>query len=133
LSKGGRLPTTAYRDQHLARLFAESEWSQEDLAAHLAKKWGKEVSQEWVSKHLRLGRFLAFINTSGIENEWQVPPNFTEREFRRYWEATEAGGNFRGLKARTEGAAVWGVRLDAGADCAAGHVNALVTTHQAFT
>src|SRR5262249_23371264 len=54
-----------YRDQNMARLFLESGWSQEELAAHLGKRWGKEVSRPWVTCHLRFGRFLAFFVTSG--------------------------------------------------------------------
>ena len=98
-----------YRDQHMARLFVDSGWSQEELAAHLAKRWGKEVTQQWVSYHLRFGRFLSFFTTSGCEDEapgarFNLPPNLTERAFRRLWDATEAGGNYSGHKANTEAA-----------------------------
>lgn len=98
-----------YRDQELARLFLESGWSQEQLAVHLAKTWGKEVSPDWVAKRLRFGRFLSFFNTSGIEEEapgasFKLPANLTERAFRTFWEATEAGGNYSGHKASTEAA-----------------------------
>ena len=93
-----------YRDQHLARLFVASEWSQEELAEHLGKRWGKSVIQQWVAQHLRFGRFLAFFTTSGSKESFQIPHNLTERGFRKLWDATEAGGDFRGHKAKTEAA-----------------------------
>ena len=34
-----------YRDQQLARLFVESEWSQEELAERLAQKWEKDNTE----------------------------------------------------------------------------------------
>lgn len=94
-----------YRDQHMAKLFVESEWSQEDLAEHLAKRWGKEVSRQWVGYHLLFGRFLLFFATSRGKDEWQMDRRLTEWTFRnRYWEGTKADGDFRGHKANTEGA-----------------------------
>src|SRR5262245_56539450 len=76
-----------YRDQAMAKLFVASEWSQGDLAANLTERWGRDVSPDWVSKHLRLGRFLSFFNTSGIESsvpgsQFCLPTNLTERAFR---------------------------------------------------
>src|SRR5262245_59793383 len=98
-----------YRDQAMARLFLESEWSQDDLAAHLAKRWGREVSRQWVSYHLRFGRFLSFFATGCGENEahgvtFRLPPNLTEGKFRELWEGTEAGGNFGGRGSYSEAA-----------------------------
>ncbi|HEY7423256.1 MAG TPA: hypothetical protein VH682_03350 [Gemmataceae bacterium] len=92
-----------YRDQKMAALFVESEWSQEELAAHLGKRWGKSVSSDWVAKHLRLGRFLSSFNTTGIKDEWKLPLNLTERAFRRFWEATKPAGDFRGHKTKRPG------------------------------
>jgi hypothetical protein len=92
------------RDQELAKLFVESEWSQEQLALYLGKRWGKEVERRWVSYHLRLGRFLLFFRTSGSE-EWKIPDSLTEHRFRRLWEETPAQGNFSGHRANTEAAA----------------------------
>ena len=98
------------RDQAMARLFLESDWSQEKLAAHLAKRWGKEVSRQWVGCHLLLGRFLAFFATAGGKEgapgaDFLFPLNLTERAFRRFWGATEPTGDFRGHKANTEASA----------------------------
>ncbi|SRR5579883_1737580 len=78
-------------------------WSQEKLAAHLAQRWGKEVTQQYVSYRLRLGRFLSFFTTSGCE-DWKIPADLTERRFRTLWEETEASGNFSGHRANTEAA-----------------------------
>jgi len=72
-----------YRDQELARLFVDSAWSQEELAERLSKKWGKNVSTDWVTKHLRLGRFLAFFHTQCMK-DFSLPRNFTEGAFRRF-------------------------------------------------
>jgi hypothetical protein len=88
----------------MARLFLESEHSQEELAEHLARRWGKSVTQQWVAYHLRLGRFLTFFTTTGCEDQFKLPPNLTERTFRKLWEATTPGGNFSGHMARTEAA-----------------------------
>lgn len=93
----------AYRDQEMGKLFDESGWSQEELAAHLSKRWDRNVSPDWAAKRLRFGRFIAFFNTTGIE-EYSLPPNLTERAFRRFWEATEPSGNWSGHKAKTEAA-----------------------------
>lgn len=92
-----------FRDQQMALLFAESERSQQELAAHLGEVWGKDVSQSWVCCHLRFGRFIRFFITTGNKDEWKLPTNLTERAFRRFWEAT-SGGNFSGHKANTEAA-----------------------------
>jgi hypothetical protein len=93
-----------YRDQQMARLFVESAWSQQELAERLAKRWGKEVSQRWVSYHLVFGRFLTFFSTSCAKDEWKIPSNLTEGAFRRFFEATTASDTFTGQRAYTEAA-----------------------------
>jgi hypothetical protein len=79
----------AKRDQAWAAFFYRSNWTQEQLA----KKEGK--GQQWISRRLLFGRFLAFtpMGVSG-ENASTLPTNLTERRFRSYWERT-AGGNER--------------------------------------
>src|SRR5262245_5664581 len=94
-----------YRDQQMAKLFIDSEHSQEELAEHLSKRWDQSVSRSWVETHLRLGRFLSFFDTSGIKDQFKLPPNLTERGFRGLWEATKGEGDFRGRRANTEAAA----------------------------
>lgn len=75
-------------EQDLARLFAKSGWTQEDLA----KVEGK--GQTWINYRLRFGRFLSFI-TNEI-NAVPPPTNLTEGRFRKYWENADAcGGNER--------------------------------------
>lgn len=93
-----------FRDQEMAKAFLASEWSQEQLAGYLAKRWDKDVSPDWVAKHLRLGRFLRFFNTTCIEKDWKIPRNLTEGAFRGFWEQTEAGGEFGGRGANTPAA-----------------------------
>jgi transcriptional regulator with XRE-family HTH domain len=75
----------AKRDQALARLFAHSNWTQEELA----KKEGK--SQSWIQYRLRFGRFLDF--TTMVVKAENVPNNLTERRFRQFWEQTDASGS----------------------------------------
>lgn len=101
-----------WREQHLARLFVDSGWSQQELADYLGKRWGKEVSRQWVGYHLLFGRFLLFFATTGGKENlpatllaFRLPANLTERGFRAYWDRTEAAGDFRGHKANTEAAA----------------------------
>jgi hypothetical protein len=72
----------AKRDQALARLFARSGWTQQELADREGK------SQDWVSLRLRFGRFLNFTTT--VVNS-ELPPNFTERRFREFWERSDKG------------------------------------------
>jgi hypothetical protein len=92
----------AYRDQQMAKLFIESDWSQEQLARHLARRWGKEVSRQWITCRLRFGRFISFFATTGSkEQPWKLPRNLTERRFRGYWERTTAQVESRGHKSQT--------------------------------
>jgi hypothetical protein len=98
-----------YRDQELAKLFVECDWSQDELADELIKLWDKEVSRQWVGQHLRFGRFISFFATSGSEDDppgahFKLPHNLTERGFRHLWDATESSGNFSGHKANTQNA-----------------------------
>src|ERR1700729_3840434 len=86
-----------FRDQQLAKLFIEADWSQ----ARIAKRMGK--SHQWVSFRLCFGRFLAFSSTSGREN-WSLPTNLTERSFRLFWEGTTSSGNFTGKLANSQAA-----------------------------
>lgn len=81
----------AYRDQKMAQLFAESEWSQEQIA----EKVGKDRS--WVTRHFCFARFLEFV-PNGHETE-KLPKNFTERKFREYWDKTERTTSSRKGKA----------------------------------
>lgn len=92
-----------YRDQEMAKAFLESEWSQEQLAEFLGKRWGKDVSRPWVECRLRFGRFIGFFDTQCIK-EWTLPTNLTEGAFRRLWESTKGDRDFRGHKANTEAA-----------------------------
>lgn len=91
-----------YRDQELAKLFIECEWSQEEIAGKLSKHWDKEVTQQWVSYRLRFGRFISFFTTSGCEEQFVLPRNLSERTFRRLWDATKTEGeNFSGHRSQT--------------------------------
>lgn len=76
----------AKADQALARLFFRSGWTQEKLAA----KEGK--SQRYISNRLCFGRFLGFSATALNAD---LPPNLTERAFRKVWERTEKDSNER--------------------------------------
>jgi hypothetical protein len=71
----------AKRDQALAKLFARSGWTQEELANKENK------SPQWISYRTRFGRFLAF--STMVENPDLLPNNLTERLFREYWEQTD--------------------------------------------
>jgi hypothetical protein len=92
-----------YYDQHLARLFVDSEQSQQELADHLAKRWGRDVSRRWVGYHLCFGRFLTFFGTTCAE--YSVPEGLTEGKFRGLWEPTRGEDVFDGKRANTEAAA----------------------------
>jgi hypothetical protein len=97
------------KNRPLAKLFVTSGWSQRELAEHLGKRWGENVSQQWLSYHLCFGRFLSFFTTSGGEESspgahFKLSQDLTEWTFRGYWEATEAGGNFGGQLAGSEAA-----------------------------
>jgi hypothetical protein len=91
-------------DQRLAKLFVDSGRSQQELANHLAEVWSKNVAPEWVSKHIRFGRFLSFFSTVCTEEGFRLPPNLTEGGFRALWENTTADGNYSGHRANTEAA-----------------------------
>lgn len=68
----------AYRDQELARLFEECEWSQEKMAHRMGK------TKSWVSKRLTFRRFLTAFP------EWKHDLSFlTEGAFRHYWAKTK--------------------------------------------
>jgi transcriptional regulator with XRE-family HTH domain len=71
----------AKRDQALAALFAESGWTQEELA----DKEGK--TQGWISQRLKFAAFLAFI-TDG-NNPPEIPPDLSERRFRGLYAETD--------------------------------------------
>lgn len=64
-------------DQELARLFYQSGWTQEQLAAT------EQKSHQWVSRRLLFGRFLMFAPTGAN------PKNLTERRFREYWNSAD--------------------------------------------
>jgi hypothetical protein len=75
-------------EQELARLFAKSGWTQEDLA----KKEGK--GRTWVVQRLCFGRFLNFV--ANATNPVPLPRNLTEGRFRKYWDnADPCDGNER--------------------------------------
>lgn len=76
----------ATRDQEVARLFHECEWTQERIAGRMGKR------QVWVSQRLCFGRFLDFI-ASGDKRESVL--NLTERRFRGYWKRTKGKENAR--------------------------------------
>lgn len=82
----------AYRDQELARLFHECEWTQERIAQRMGK------THAWVSFRLTFGAFLDFV-TTGYKS---LPPldSLTERAFRRLYQGT------RGPKAERFGQVV---------------------------
>ena len=75
-----RAGAEAYRDQEVARLFAECDWTQARIAARMGR------SQNWVSKRLLFGRYLRF-STSGTKHE-SPHHSLTERRFREAWQAT---------------------------------------------
>jgi hypothetical protein len=74
-------------EQELARLFARSGWTQEDLAT----KEGK--TQAWISRRLVFGRFLEFM-PNGISAE-SLPKNLSEGRFREFWKQTDRNDNER--------------------------------------
>jgi hypothetical protein len=74
-----RSDAPAKYDQALAALFYRSGWTQEELA----QKEGK--SRTWVVYRLTFGRFLKFVTTG---DNFQIPPNLSERAFRNFWERT---------------------------------------------
>jgi hypothetical protein len=68
-------------EQALARLFYESGWTQDQLAAAEGK------SKTHIDRMCRFGRFLSFPPVGG--NTAIPPANLTERRFRGYWEQTD--------------------------------------------
>lgn len=70
-------------EQELAKLFAASGWTQEQLA----KKEGK--SRPYIARMLLLGAFLNFVP------DRHIPANLTEWKFRGYWSQTERDPNER--------------------------------------
>lgn len=85
----------AYKDQAMALLFLESNWTQERLAKRMGKK------RVWVDRHLRLGRFLNWLDPTGIKTE-KPPESLTERRFRSCWEKTRGSGKRKGKEAEAE-------------------------------
>lgn len=73
----------AKRDQAFSELFYRSGWTQEQLAEL------EEKSQDWVSKRLRLGRFIAY----GTNKAAALFVSLTEWKFRGYWERTDKNDN----------------------------------------
>jgi hypothetical protein len=74
-------------EQELAKLFARTGWTTEELAA----KEGKTYN--FVMKQLRFGRFLNFGTT--VPNVESLLSNLPERRFRRYWQRTCDGSGTR--------------------------------------
>lgn len=73
----GGVERAALGDQAWAQFFHNSGWTQDRIAEVEGK------GQQWVSRHLCLGRFLAFT-PMGVKAK-----NLTERRFRSYWDATD--------------------------------------------
>ena len=68
-------------DETLAKLFAWSGWTQEELATKEHK------APQHIARALRFGRFLNFSPTG--ENPETLPKSLSERRFREYWERTD--------------------------------------------
>lgn len=68
----------------LADLFATSNWTQEELA----EKEG--VKRNYISYRLCFGRFLQIVTTG---DNFQIPVNLTERQFRKCWSETSDDKN----------------------------------------
>jgi hypothetical protein len=75
-----REQAAAWRDQEMARLFEESEWTQQKIA----RKVGK--TQRWVSYRLLFGRFLSFRTTCSKDAPGIA--SLTEGAFRTLWKKT---------------------------------------------
>lgn len=82
----------AKRDQAMARLFARSNWTQEELA----EKEGK--SRQWIVVRLRFGRFLNFA--TDVAKAESIPNNLTEGRFRGFWEQTNGDEGKEDLRFR---------------------------------
>jgi predicted XRE-type DNA-binding protein len=68
-----------YADQSFASLFRKSGWTQQEIADKVGITHGR------VSQLLTFGRFLDFV-TQG--NKHSIPPNLTEKAFRKHWGET---------------------------------------------
>jgi DNA-binding XRE family transcriptional regulator len=75
----GATRVEARRDQGIAELYLESEWTQREIAK------AEGIAQQRVDQLLRFGRFLTYVTTGCSQ---AVPKNLTERRFRGYWEQT---------------------------------------------
>lgn len=94
-----------YRDQELAKLFIECEWSQEEIAGKLSDAWGRSVERSWVSRRLLFGRFINFFVSTCHKESFILPRNLTEGTFRRLWSATgDASEDFRGHRSQSTAA-----------------------------
>lgn len=78
--RAGVVTVVAKRDQAIASLFEESQWTQQMIADKVGK------SQSYTCQLMCFGRFLKFIATG---NNHEIPSNLTERAFRKYWEQTK--------------------------------------------
>jgi hypothetical protein len=74
-------------EQELAALFHRSGWSGDELA----RKEGKGSSV--ISRLLKFGQFLSFLETQPIGNKSELMGNLSEGRFRQYW-LTEVDGKF---------------------------------------
>lgn len=81
----GSKEAAAKSSHALAKLFAWSGWTQDDLAAQEGR------SREWVSKRLCFGRFLDF-GTNVPEVESRI---LTEGRFRTFWDRTDKSATER--------------------------------------
>ena len=72
----------AWRDQQIAALFVESDWTQQKIADYLGK------NQSWVARRLLFGRFCNFLMPIGIK---KLPVNLSEGRFRELWEQVGKG------------------------------------------
>lgn len=74
-------------EQELAKVFARSGWTQEELAAKVGK------DRTWVARRLTLGRFLDFV-PMGTNLGFDLS-DLSERRFREAWSKTEKSPNER--------------------------------------
>jgi len=78
-----------------------SGWSQEKLAGHLADRWKKKVTHQWLAYRMRFGRFCTFATTGCETPKLTIPADLTERKFRAYWDQTAGDKTFDGRQAHT--------------------------------